>query len=175
MNRWSCSWDISCYNRPVIHWGKCVSEICELHWQISHWNLQFVAHWSAQVAIWACAWGLKWRVVLWDWALYLMLFFFFFLPHEVICRILAPWPGIKPWSLAVEAGRPNHWTTREGTCTHGVWEPLVGVRKPPPPPTHTWWNWVQQPFHHPKEWFWEDTLAEVMGEPEWSGRGPGQR
>ena len=29
------------------------------------------------------------------------------------CRILVPWPGIKPWPSAVDAQSPNHWTSRE--------------------------------------------------------------
>ena len=117
-----------------MHWGKCSSELCELCWQISHRNLQFVVHWSeARVAIWACDWGLKWRVVLWDWALYLILFFS--TPSDL--QDLVPWPGIEPRSLAVEVWHPNHWPTREGTCTHSVREPFVGVGEPPlPQPTH---------------------------------------
>ena len=61
---------------------------------------------------------------------------FSFFPHQAICRILVPWPGIEPWSLAVEAWHPNHWPTREGTCTHSVWESFVGVGEHPPNP-HT--------------------------------------
>ena len=40
-------------------------------------------------------------------------FLFFFLPHHMACRILLPWPGIKPMPHAVEAWSLNHWTTRE--------------------------------------------------------------
>ena len=29
------------------------------------------------------------------------------------CRMLVPWPGIKPMSTAVEARNLNHWTARE--------------------------------------------------------------
>ena len=29
------------------------------------------------------------------------------------CKILAPWPGLKPMSPAVEAWNLNHWTVRE--------------------------------------------------------------
>ena len=34
-------------------------------------------------------------------------------PCHVACRILVPRPGMEPWSPAVEAQSPNHWTTRE--------------------------------------------------------------
>ena len=33
--------------------------------------------------------------------------FFFFWPHHLLCRILAPWRGIKPLPAAVEARSPN--------------------------------------------------------------------
>ena len=29
------------------------------------------------------------------------------------CKILVPWPGIKPWPLAVRTLGPDHWTVRE--------------------------------------------------------------
>ena len=48
--------------------------------------------------------------------LFLFVFWFFggfFGPCCVTCRILVPWPGIKPGPPAVEAWSPNHWTTRE--------------------------------------------------------------
>ena len=41
------------------------------------------------------------------------LFFFFFWPHLAACKILVPWPGIKPVPPAVETQNHNHWTTRE--------------------------------------------------------------
>ena len=36
-----------------------------------------------------------------------------FWPCHVACRILAPWPRIKPMAPAVEAESPNHWPSRE--------------------------------------------------------------
>ena len=33
------------------------------------------------------------------------------------CGILAPWPGIEPVALVVEAQSPNHWTVREFSQT----------------------------------------------------------
>ena len=41
------------------------------------------------------------------------LFFFFFQPCRVACRILVSWPGIKLASPTVEIWSPNHWTARE--------------------------------------------------------------
>ena len=41
--------------------------------------------------------------------------FFFFLPDLTACKILVPWPGIKPSLPAVDAQSPNHWTTREAS------------------------------------------------------------
>ena len=46
-------------------------------------------------------------------------FFFFFLPHHAVCRILVPWPGIKPAPPAVEARSLNHWTAME--VLKGFW------------------------------------------------------
>ena len=40
-------------------------------------------------------------------------FFFFFCPGCATCRILVPWPGIKPRLPAVRVPNPNHWTTRD--------------------------------------------------------------
>ena len=34
-------------------------------------------------------------------------------PCCLACRILVPWPGIKPRPLAVRPWCPNHWTARE--------------------------------------------------------------
>ena len=48
--------------------------------------------------------------------LFVFLFLFlwvFFRLCLAACRVLVPWPGIKPVSLAVEVWSPNHWTTRE--------------------------------------------------------------
>ena len=39
--------------------------------------------------------------------------FFYFRPCPTACRILVPWLGIEPGSLAVRAWSPNHWTARE--------------------------------------------------------------
>ena len=36
-----------------------------------------------------------------------------FWPLPTACRILLPWPGIKPVQPAVEAWSSNHWTSRE--------------------------------------------------------------
>ena len=46
------------------------------------------------------------------------IFTFFFWPGQTACRILVPQSWIKPWSPAVEAWSPNHWTAREipGIC-----------------------------------------------------------
>ena len=41
------------------------------------------------------------------------LFFFFFWPCHMACKILVPQPGIEPVPPALEAGSPNLWTTRE--------------------------------------------------------------
>ena len=41
---------------------------------------------------------------------------FIFWPHRVVCKILAPWPGIQPLPLqgeALEVQSLNHWTARE--------------------------------------------------------------
>ena len=38
---------------------------------------------------------------------------FFFFPHHVAYRILAPGPGIEPMPPAVDAQSRNHWTPRE--------------------------------------------------------------
>ena len=43
---------------------------------------------------------------------------FFFLSHCTVCKILVPWPGIKPGSLEVEAWNPNHWYAREFPASH---------------------------------------------------------
>ena len=40
-------------------------------------------------------------------------FILFFWPCCTACRILVPWPGLKPSPPAVEARRLNHWTARE--------------------------------------------------------------
>ena len=42
-------------------------------------------------------------------------FFFFqcFCPHSATCRILIPWPGIKPMSPALGVQSLNHWSPRE--------------------------------------------------------------
>ena len=55
-----------------------------------------------------------------DSILYSFLFVFLFLFVWVFfrlclaaCRILVPWPGIKPVSPALEVWSPNHWITRE--------------------------------------------------------------
>ena len=34
----------------------------------------------------------------------------------MICRILVPWPGIEPTTLAVKAWIPNHWTAGVFPC-----------------------------------------------------------
>ena len=39
--------------------------------------------------------------------------FFFFWLQCTACKILVPWPGIKPGSTAVKVPSPNHWTARE--------------------------------------------------------------
>ena len=33
--------------------------------------------------------------------------------YTLACRILVPWPGVKPRPPAVKGLSPNHWTTRE--------------------------------------------------------------
>ena len=38
---------------------------------------------------------------------------FFFWPHQAICEILVPWPGIKFTPSALKAGSLSHWTTRD--------------------------------------------------------------
>ena len=43
---------------------------------------------------------------------YLFLYFQFFWPHCMPCRILVPGPGIKPMLPALEAWILNHWTAR---------------------------------------------------------------
>ena len=43
----------------------------------------------------------------------LFLSFTFWLSPTVACGILVPWPGIDSVPPALEAWRPNHWTTRE--------------------------------------------------------------
>ena len=49
---------------------------------------------------------------------------FFFWLQFTACKILVPWPGIKPGSAAVKIPSPNHWTAREVavsfilTCIH---------------------------------------------------------
>ena len=45
-----------------------------------------------------------------------LLFFPSFWLCHVICRILVPWPGIEPTTLAVKAWIPNHWTARVFPC-----------------------------------------------------------
>ena len=42
--------------------------------------------------------------------------FFFFFFGSGVCRILVPWPGIKPVPPAAEAWSLNHWTAREVPC-----------------------------------------------------------
>lgn len=44
--------------------------------------------------------------------------FFFFWPHGVAHRILAPLLGIKPVPTAVEATSLNHWSAREVPRSH---------------------------------------------------------
>lgn len=39
--------------------------------------------------------------------------FVYFWPHHLVCRIPIPWPGVKPWPVAVKAWSPDPWTTRE--------------------------------------------------------------
>ena len=39
--------------------------------------------------------------------------FFFFFKFFVACRILVPWPGMEPLTLALAAQSLNHWTTRK--------------------------------------------------------------
>ena len=53
---------------------------------------------------------------------------FFWGAYCVVCRILAPQPGIKPMPSAVEVWGLNHWTTRElpqiviyGDIVHSVY------------------------------------------------------
>lgn len=41
-----------------------------------------------------------------------LLFFFFFCLGCAACKILVPWPGIKPRLPAVRVPHPNYWTTR---------------------------------------------------------------
>ena len=73
-----------------------------------------------------------------------MIFFFSFWPHCRACRILVPWPRIKPETLAVKGPSLNHWTTRE--CPgFGSWSslalshPFSGSRVCP---IHWWlWGW----------------------------------
>ena len=49
----------------------------------------------------------------------IILSFFFFWLCRAACRILVPWPGIKPVPPpAVEAWSLNHWTAREFPYTH---------------------------------------------------------
>ena len=48
------------------------------------------------------------------------IFFFFFWPHGVAHRILAPLPGIKPAPPAVEAWSLNHWSAREVPRAHSL-------------------------------------------------------
>ena len=40
------------------------------------------------------------------------LFFFFWTVPLEACGILVPQPGVEPWSSALRAQSPNHWTTR---------------------------------------------------------------
>ena len=40
-------------------------------------------------------------------------FFFFYWLYCMACRILTPYPGIKPMPPEVEAWSLNHWTARE--------------------------------------------------------------
>ena len=44
--------------------------------------------------------------------IYFLSFFFFQLCHAA-CETLVPWHGVERMLPAVEAQRPNHWTTRE--------------------------------------------------------------
>ena len=44
---------------------------------------------------------------------YFILFYFIFWLHCTACRILVPWPGIKPVPYALEVQSLNHWTARE--------------------------------------------------------------
>lgn len=44
---------------------------------------------------------------------YFLSFLFSFWLHPTSCGMLAPWPGIKPGTPAVEAQGPNHLTSRE--------------------------------------------------------------
>ena len=37
----------------------------------------------------------------------------YFLPHQVPCGILVPWPGVEPTLPAFEAKSLNQWTARE--------------------------------------------------------------
>ena len=39
--------------------------------------------------------------------------FYLFWPHQSVCGIWVPWPGIEPTSSEVEVQSLNHWTTRE--------------------------------------------------------------
>ena len=39
------------------------------------------------------------------------LFFLFFWPYHLTCRILGPGPGTEPGPSAAKAQSPNHWTT----------------------------------------------------------------
>ena len=50
--------------------------------------------------------------VLYTFLSYYNLFLFYGSPHAT-CRILVPWPGIKPAPFTVKAVSVNHWTTRE--------------------------------------------------------------
>ena len=44
---------------------------------------------------------------------FIYFYLFIFLPLHTACRILLPWPGIKPMSPALGTWSLNHWTTRE--------------------------------------------------------------
>ena len=46
------------------NWHPKLKDVC--------WKLQFVPSWlDAQITTWACDWHLMWRVVQWNWTLYL--------------------------------------------------------------------------------------------------------
>ena len=67
--------------------------------------------------------------------------FSFWLCH-LACKILVPWPGIEPVSLAVEVRSPNHWTARESPLSFlhlffSYLSPLVFWTDCHPHPTHT--------------------------------------
>ena len=78
---------------------------------------------------------------------YFLSLFIIFLPLHTACRILVPWPGIKPMSPALGTWSLNHWTTREKQGKSFSWQSwlaliswkISGI-------LNQWHGWLDRPF-----------------------------